>query len=143
MSLYTEYDPKNIFAKILSGDIPSAKVYEDSRILSFMDAFPQSKGHTLIIPKVKACNLFDIPSEHLQNLVHHTQRIGRAVRDALQPDGVRIMQFNGEAAGQTVFHIHFHIIPMWEDGVMGRHGDGGMADANELKDLAARIKAKL
>ncbi len=143
MSLYTEYDAKNIFAKILSGDIPSAKVYEDSRVLSFMDAFPQSKGHTLVIPKVKACNLFDIQSEHLQNLIHHTQRIGRAVRDALQPDGVRIMQFNGEAAGQTVFHIHFHIIPMWDDGALGRHGDGGMADVNELKDLAARIKAKL
>ncbi|MBW8734514.1 MAG: HIT family protein [Asticcacaulis sp.] len=143
MSLYTEYDPKNIFAKILSGDIPSAKIYEDSRILSFMDAFPQSKGHTLVIPKVKACNLFDIPSEHLQNLIHHTQRIGRAVRDALQPDGVRVMQFNGDAAGQTVFHIHFHIIPMWDGGALGRHGDGGMADPNELKDLAARIKAKL
>lgn len=142
MSLYTEYDPKNIFAKILSGDIPSAKVYEDSRILSFMDAFPQSKGHTLVIPKIKACNLFDIPSEHLQNLIHQTQRIGRAVRDALEPDGIRIMQFNGEAAGQTVFHIHFHIIPMWEGGAFGRHA-GGMADPDELKDLAARIKAKL
>jgi histidine triad (HIT) family protein len=143
MSLQTQYDPKNIFAKILSGEIPSAKVYEDARILSFMDAFPQTKGHTLVIPKVKACNLFDIPSEHLQNLIAQTQKIGRAVRDALEPDGIRIMQFNGEAAGQTVFHIHFHIIPVWNDAPPRKHASGDMADINELKDLAARIKAKL
>ncbi len=143
MSLNDDYDPKNIFAKILSGDIPCAKVYEDSRILSFMDAFPQSKGHALVIPKVKARNLFDIPSEHLQNLIHHTQRIARATRDALQPDGIRIMQFNGEAAGQTVFHVHFHILPIYADTGVGRHASGQMADMDTLKDLAARIKAKL
>ncbi|ESQ93823.1 HIT family protein [Asticcacaulis benevestitus] len=143
MSLQTQYDPKNIFAKILSGEIPSAKVYEDARILSFMDAFPQTKGHTLVIPKVKACNLFDIPSEHLQNLIAQTQKIGRAVRDALEPDGIRLMQFNGEAAGQTVFHIHFHIIPAWSEAAPRKHASGEMADINELKDLAARIKAKL
>jgi histidine triad (HIT) family protein len=143
MSLQTPYDPKNIFAKILSGEIPSAKVYEDARILSFMDAFPQTKGHTLVIPKVKACNLFDIPSEHLQNLIAQTQKIGRAVRDALEPDGIRLMQFNGEAAGQTVFHIHFHIIPVWNDAPPRKHASGEMADIHELKDLAARIKAKL
>ncbi len=143
MSLNDDYDPKNIFAKILSGDIPCAKVYEDSRILSFMDAFPQSKGHTLVIPKVKARNLFDIPSEHLQNLIHHTQKIARATRDALEPDGIRIMQFNGEVAGQTVFHIHFHIIPMWEGNGLGRHASGEMADIETLKELATRIKAKL
>ncbi len=143
MSLDVPYDTKNIFAKILSGDIPCAKVYEDSRILSFMDAFPQSKGHTLVIPKVKACNLFDIPSEHLQNLIHHTQKVGRAVKDALEPDGIRIMQFNGETAGQTVFHIHFHIIPMWADAGIGRHASGQMANIDDLNDTAARIKAKL
>jgi histidine triad (HIT) family protein len=143
MSLSDDYDPKNIFAKILSGDIPCAKVYEDSRILSFMDAFPQSKGHTLVIPKVKARNLFDIPSEHLQNLIHHTQRVARAVRGALDPDGIRIMQFNGEAAGQTVFHIHFHILPIWADTHLGRHASGQMADMDSLKELAARIRAKL
>lgn len=143
MSLHDDYDAKNIFAKILSGDIPCAKVYEDSRILSFMDAFPQSKGHTLVIPKVKARNLFDIPSEHLQNLIHHTQKIARAVRDSLEPDGIRIMQFNGEVAGQTVFHIHFHIIPMWEGNGLGRHASGQMADPDTLKTLAATIKSKL
>lgn len=143
MSLQTQYDPQNIFAKILSGDIPSARVYEDDRVLSFMDAFPQSRGHTLVIPKVQACNLFDIPADDLQNLIAHTQKIGRAVRDALAPDGIRLMQFNGEPAGQTVFHIHFHIMPVWEDSPPRRHGSGEMADFNELKDLAAQIKAKL
>ena len=142
MSLFAQYDPKNIFAKILSGDIPSVKVYEDERTLSFMDAFPQSKGHTLVIPKVPACNLFDIAPADLQDLIVKTQIIGRAVRDALQPDGIRIAQFNGEPAGQTIFHIHFHIIPIWDDTPLGKHV-GEMADMNELKDLAAQIKAKL
>ena len=142
MSLSAQYDPKNIFAKILSGDIPSVKVYEDERTLSFMDAFPQSKGHTLVIPKVQACNLFDIAPDDLQNLIVKTQTIGRAIRDALKPDGIRIVQFNGEPAGQTVFHIHFHIIPIWANATLGKHV-GEMADMNELKDLAAKIKAKL
>ncbi len=143
MSLSVQYDPKNIFAKILSGDIPSVKVYEDDRTLSFMDVFPQSKGHTLVIPKVQACNLFDITPDDLQDLIVKTQTIGRAVRDALKPDGIRIAQFNGEPAGQTVFHIHFHIIPIWADTPLGRHAGGEMADMNELNALAAQIKAKL
>ncbi len=143
MSLYVDYDPKNIFAKILSGDIPSAKVFEDARVLSFMDAFPQSKGHTLVVPKVKACNLFDISSENLQNLIAQTQKIARAVRDALEPDGIQIMQYNGEAGGQTVFHIHFHIIPRWHDMTLKTHARGVMADMSDLNDTAARIKAKL
>lgn len=143
MSLQTQYDPKNIFAKILNGDIPSVKVYEDERTLSFMDVFPQSKGHTLVIPKVPACNLFDISADDLKDLIAKMQMIGRAVRDALAPDGIRIAQFNGEAGGQTVFHIHFHIIPVW-DGVSERaHASGQMADLNELKGIAAQIQAKL
>ena len=143
MSLYVDYDPKNIFAKILSGEIPSAKVFEDARVLSFMDAFPQSKGHTLVVPKVKACNLFDISSENLQNLIAQTQKIARAVRDALEPDGIQIMQYNGEAGGQTVYHIHFHIIPRWHDMTLKTHAKGVMADIADLNDTAARIKAKL
>lgn len=143
MSLYGEYDTKNIFAKILSGDIPCAKVYEDARVFSFMDAFPQSKGHTLVIPKVSARNLFDIKSEHLQNLIHQTQRIGRAVLEGLEPDGIRIAQFNGEPAGQTVFHLHFHIIPVYESRAVTGHATGAMADLKDLQDVAARIRAKL
>lgn len=143
MSLDAHYDPKNIFAKILAGDIPCAKVYEDARVLSFMDAFPQTKGHTLVIPKVNACNLFDITADDLQNLIVQTQAIGRAVKDALAPDGIRIAQFNGEPAGQTVFHLHFHIIPIWEATGIGRHASGQMADMGELKDMAAKIAARL
>jgi len=143
MSLQTQYDPSNIFAKILNGDIPSARVYEDARVLSFMDAFPQAKGHTLVIPRVQACNLFDIATDDLQNLIVRTQTIARAVRNALKPDGIRIAQFNGTAAGQTVFHIHFHIIPVWEGENERPHAAGKMADFNELKDLAEQIKAKL
>ena len=143
MSLDLTYDTGNIFAKIIAGDIPSAKVYEDERILSFMDAFPQSKGHTLVIPKINACNLFDIAPRDLRDLVGKTQRIARAVRDALNPDGVRLMQFNGEAAGQTVFHIHFHILPVWNDQAERGHASGKMADMNDLRALAEQIRAKL
>ena len=143
MSLNVTYDPQNIFAKILSGGIPSAKVYEDDRTLSFMDAFPQSRGHTLVIPKVAACNLFDIAPADLQDLIVKTQTVARAVRDALRPDGIRIIQFNGEAAGQTVYHLHFHIIPKWDATAIKSHASGEMADMGELKTLAEQIKARL
>lgn len=143
MSLSVPYDPANIFAKILGGAIPAARIYEDDRILSFMDAFPQSPGHALVIPKVAACNLFDIAPEDLSHLAIATQSIARAVRDALAPDGVRVMQFNGEAAGQTVFHIHFHILPVWNDLAPTRHAAGKMADMGDLLATAAKIKAKL
>jgi histidine triad (HIT) family protein len=142
MSLTIAYDPGNIFAKIIAGDIPCARVYEDDRVISFMDAFPQSKGHTLVAPKVPACNLFDIADDDLANLVVQTRRIARAVREALAPDGLRIIQFNGEAAGQTVFHLHMHILPIWADQPLARHG-GGMADMEVLKATAARIADKL
>lgn len=143
MTLNSTYAPDNIFARIIAGDIPSVKVYEDDRVLSFMDAFPQSNGHTLVIPKVQACNLFDVSSEDLQNLIHHTQRIARAVRDGLTPDGIRIAQFNGESAGQTVFHLHFHIIPTYNGNHIRAHAAGQMADLNELRGFADKIKAKL
>lgn len=143
MTLNATYDPGNIFAKIIAGDILCARVYEDERVLSFMDAFPQTKGHTLVIPKVPACNLFDIADGDLANLIVQTRRIARAVRESLSPDGLRIVQFNGEAGGQTVFHLHFHILPIWADQPLGKHGTGGMADIEVLKATAARIAEKL
>ena len=143
MSLNVEYDPNNIFAKLLRGEIPSAKVYEDDRVLSFMDAFPQALGHTLVVPKVPACNLFDIAPDDLKTLIAETQTIARAVRDALEPDGIQIMQYNGDAGGQTVFHIHFHIIPRWHDMTLKSHAKGVMADMAQLNETAALIKAKL
>ncbi len=143
MSLHAPYDDGNIFAKILSGTIPCVKVYEDGKTLSFMDVFPQARGHTLVIPKVAARNLFDIAPGDLQDLIVRTQVVARAVRDALVPDGIRLMQFNGEAAGQTVFHIHFHVLPFWHDAPEKAHAAGQMADMGELNEIAALIRAKL
>lgn len=143
MSLYAKYDTNNVFQRILSGGLPCAKVYEDDQVLSFMDAFPQSKGHTLVIPKQPACNFFDIAPEQLKILIERTQMIGRAVRDALSPDGVQIIQYNGDAAGQTVYHIHFHIIPRWYDMTLKSHAKGVMADLSDLKQTAERIAAKI
>ena len=108
------YDSNNIFAKILRGEIPAAKVYEDAQTLAFMDAMPQSEGHTLVIPKTQARTILDIEPAALSNLIIVTQRIAKAVQAAFNPDGMRIIQFNEPAGGQTVFHIHFHIIPCYE-----------------------------
>lgn len=144
MTLHAPYDPDNIFAKILRGEIPSVKVFEDDDVLAFMDVFPQSEGHVLVISKTStARNLLEIEPEALARVVAATQRIARAVETALKPDGFSILQFNGEAGGQTVFHLHFHIVPRWADREMKGHGHAPMADAETLKALAARIAAEL
>ncbi len=143
MSLDGTYDDGNIFAKILRGEIPAARVYEDDHVLAFMDAFPQAKGHTLVIPKrSSARNLLEEAPETLGHLIGGVQRVAKAVRAALKPDGITISQFNGAPAGQSVFHLHFHIIPRWEGVKLGRHGEG-MADAGELRALAEQIAAKI
>lgn len=136
------YDRNNVFAKILRNEIPAFKVYEDAQSLSFMDVMPQSNGHTLVIPKTEAENFLDIPPEALANLIITTQRIAQAVQAAFNPDGLRLMQFNNEAAGQTVFHIHFHIIPCY-DGVPLVSHSRQMADKNVLAQHAEKIKAAL
>ncbi len=144
MSLHQTYDPDNIFAKILRGEIPSAKVWEDDHVLAFMDVFPQSEGHVLVISKTStARTLLEIEPDALARLAAATQRIARAVEKALKPDGFQIMQFNGEAGGQTVFHLHFHVIPRWSDRPMKGHGHAPMADAGALRILADRIAAAL
>ncbi len=143
MSLDGTYDSGNIFAKILRGEMPAAKVFEDDDVLAFMDVFPQARGHILVIPKHStARNLMEEAPEVLGPLLLGVQRVARAVRAALAPDGLMISQFNGAAAGQTVFHLHVHIIPRWEGVALGRHG-GGMADVEELKALAAQIAAEI
>jgi len=143
MSLNGAYDPDNIFAKILRGEIPATKVYEDDDVLSFMDLFPQARGHTLVIPKrVQARNLLDIEPAALSRLIAGVQRVARAVEAALAPEGLIVSQFNGAPAGQTVFHLHFHIIPRWTGEALGAHGQR-MADVDELKALAAQIAAKI
>lgn len=136
------YDTNNVFAKILRGEIPAAKVYEDERVLAFMDVMPQSDGHTLVIPKAQARNFFDVEPEVLANLIKATQHVAHGVRKAFEPDGVRIAQFNEPAAGQTVFHLHFHIIPCYENQALRAHSRE-MADPAVLKAHAERIKAAL
>jgi len=143
MSLDGTYDDGNIFAKILRGEAPCAKVFEDGAVFAFMDVFPQARGHTLVIPKHSTGrNLLEIEPQVLPALILGVQRVTRAVRAALNPDGIMVSQFNGATAGQTVFHLHFHIIPRWEGVALGRHG-GGMADPAELKALAEQIAAKI
>lgn len=135
----TAYDPDNIFAKIIAGTIPSHKVYEDEDVLAFMDVMPQSKGHTLVVPKKGSRNLLDAAPETLATTIIHTKTIANAVKTALGADGIRIMQFNEAPAGQTVFHLHFHIIPIYEGQSVKTH-TGAMADNAELAELAKRIK---
>lgn len=144
MTLNAPYDPDNIFARILRGEIPSVKVWEDDHVLVFMDVFPQSEGHVLIVSKTStARTLLDIEPEVLARLTEATRRTARAVVKALRPEGFKVMQFNGEAGGQTVFHLHFHIVPRWSDRPMKGHGHAPMADLEILRGLADRIAAAL
>ena len=144
MSLDGAYDPDNVFAKVLRGDLPSHRVFEDDEVLAFMDLFPQSRGHVLVISKAsRARNLLDVSPEHLAGLMLGVQRVAKAVRAALQPDGLVVTQFNGAPAGQTVFHLHVHVIPRYAGEELGRHAAGGPADAGELAELARAIAAEI
>jgi histidine triad (HIT) family protein len=137
------YDPDNIFAKILAGAIPSHKVFEDVDVLAIMDVFPQSRGHTLVIPKAPSRNLLDADPQVLAAVIPKVQKIARAVVAATRADGFRLVQFNEEVAGQTVFHLHFHIIPFYEGQAIGRHATGSRADDTELAILARDIAGRL
>lgn len=144
MTLHAAYDPTNVFARILRGEMPAVKVWEDDAVLAFMDAFPQSDGHVLVISKTStARNILEIEPEALTALASAVQRTARAVERALSPDGLTLMQFNGEAGGQTVYHLHFHVIPRWVDRPLKGHGQAPMADVNQLRETAARIAAAL
>lgn len=142
MSLTGPYDDQNIFAKIIAGDAPAIKIFEDDSVVAFMDIFPQTPGHCLIVPKEPARNLLDLSDDMAATAIQRVKALARAVKTALEPDGIVVTQFNGAPAGQTVFHIHFHIIPRWEDVEPGRHG-GGQADMDELKAQAGKIRAAL
>lgn len=138
----TDYDDSNIFAKILRGEIPSIRVFEDDAVLVMMDIFPQSKGHTLVIPKAASRNLLDADPAAVSAAAAYLPRLARAVKAATGADGVRLVQFNEAPAGQSVFHLHFHLIPVYEGVALGQHG-GGKADEAELRALAAAIAAEL
>lgn len=131
-----------VFHKILRGEIPSAKIYEDADIFAFMDAFPQAKGHALIIAKNAAPDLFDMPEASLAQIIRFSRRLARAQRKVFAPAGIRVMQFNGEAAGQTVFYYHMHLLPVYAGQSEAQHG-GKAADFAELQAQAAALAAAL
>ena len=136
------YDRNNIFARILRGEIPAHKVCEDEHTLAFMDVMPQAEGHALVIPKVPAENLFDLPPEALAATILTTQRVARAVKKAFDAPGILIAQLNGAPAGQSVFHIHFHVVPRHEGFDLRLHARD-MADPAVLAQHAARVRAAL
>ncbi len=136
------YDDNNIFAKILRGELPCTRVCETDTAIAFMDIMPQSPGHTLVVPKEPAEMLYELSDEAAADAIRLTKRVALAIRDALQPDGLFMGQFNGAAAGQTVPHVHFHLIPRWATQPLGAHSRD-VADPAELKAMADRIAAAL
>ena len=136
------YDPDNIFAQILRGDASAIKVDEDDHCLTFMDIMPQNDGHTLVVPKESAEDILAISPEALTHVVRQTQRVAKAIDLAFQPDGVMVAQLNRAAAGQTVFHLHFHVIPRWGREGMAFHGRP-MADNDVLESNAEKIRNAL
>src|SRR5262245_32347155 len=110
------YDPNNVFAKILRGEVPSYKVYEDERAFAFLDIMPRAPGHALVIPKARARNILDITPDDLAHVIKVAQKIARAGMKAFDADGVTVQQFSEPAGGQVVFHLHVHVMPR-KDGV--------------------------
>jgi histidine triad (HIT) family protein len=136
------YDPKNIFARILRGEAPAHVVYEDGETLAFLDVMPQSDGHTLIVPRAPAENLFDLSPEMAAAVIRTGQVVARGLQEAFAPDGITLMQFNGAEAGQTVFHFHLHVVPRYAGRPLRTHGRG-FADPELLKAQAAELRAAL
>ncbi|HGY3872439.1 TPA: HIT family protein [Acinetobacter baumannii] len=135
------YDDQNIFAKILRGELPAIKLYEDDQVLAFMDIMPQADGHALVIPKTPAVTLLDLPPEAAAYTIQIVQKIAKAMETALNLDGIVLMQLSGAAAGQTVPHVHFHLIPT-NVHQPGKHA-AQLGDQDKIKALAEKIKAAL
>jgi histidine triad (HIT) family protein len=131
-----------VFAKILRGELPSVRLYEDEETLAIMDLFPQTDGHALIMPKAAAATLLEATPASVMACIRTTQRIAQAVHAALAPDGIQIVQYNGVAAGQTVPHLHFHVIPR-TSGTTARKHAATQAPAAQLEALAARIRSAI
>lgn len=132
------YDDTNIFARILRGEIPCHRVYEDADTLAFMDVMPQSPGHLLVIPKAPSRNILDADPEVLSKLIPIVQKLANAAKDAFDADGITVTQFNEPAAGQTVYHLHFHIIPRYEGAGLKPH-TGEMEDHAVLAANAGKV----
>ncbi len=138
----TPYDPQNIFAKILRGEIPSHRVYEDESVVAFMDVMPQGPGHTLVVPKAPSRNLLDADPATLGPLFTVVQKVALAVKKAFGADGATILQFNEPASGQTVYHLHVHVIPRFE-GVALKPHTGNMEKPEVLAENADKIRRAL
>lgn len=136
------YDSKNIFAKILRGEIPCVKVLEDAKTLAFMDVMPESEGHVLVVPKENAQDILDLSADGMAAMMATVQRVARAVDKALAPDGILLKQYNRAPAGQSIFHVHFHVVPRWEGVPLAPHGKV-MVPATALEPIAAKIRAEI
>jgi histidine triad (HIT) family protein len=136
------YSDQNIFAKILRGETDAFTVFENDDCLAFLDVMPQSDGHTLVLPKSPAENIFDLDKRAAAALIQTVQHVARGVQEAFEPDGVRLMQLNGAAAGQTVFHLHIHIIPCYQGQSLRSHSEG-MAAADTLEQHAEKLRHAL
>jgi histidine triad (HIT) family protein len=137
-----KYDDTNVFAKILRGELPAHKVYEDETAIAFMDLMPQGKGHTLVVPKAPSRNLLDADPAVFGPLMAVVQKIARAAKEAFAADGVTVIQFNEPAAGQTVFHLHVHVMPRFE-GVPLKPHTGQMEKPEVLAEHAEKLRAAL
>ena len=135
------YNDQNIFAKILRGELPAIKIYEDDRTLAFMDIMPQADGHALVIPKTPAVTLLDLPADDAAYTIQIVQKVAKAIETALDAKGIVLMQLSGTAAGQTVPHVHFHLIPSSVH-ELGKHA-AQMGDQQKIAGFAEKIKAVL
>jgi histidine triad (HIT) family protein len=138
----TAYDPSNVFAKILRGEMPAEKVYETDKVLAFMDIMPRADGHVLVIPKAPARNILDIDPNDLADLAKAAQFVAKGVMKAMGADGITVQQFNEAAGGQVVFHIHVHVLPRWT-GVSLRPHTGAMENKDILAKHAETIRSAL
>jgi histidine triad (HIT) family protein len=136
----TAYDPSNVFAKILRGELPAHRLYEDADTLVIMDIMPRADGHCLVIPKTPARNVLDASAEQLSACIKTVQRMSKAVMAAFGADGVTIQQFNESAGGQVVFHLHYHVLPR-HTGVSLRPHTSTMEKPDVLKTNADKIRA--
>ena len=134
-------DEQNIFARILRGELPAIKVYEDDQVLAFMDIMPQADGHTLVIPKTPAVTLLDLPADAAAYTIQVVQKVAKAIEVGLDAQGIVLMQLSGAAAGQTVPHVHFHLIPSSVH-ELGKHALQ-MGDQEKIKAQAEKIRAAL
>jgi histidine triad (HIT) family protein len=136
------YDNNNVFAKILRGEIPCVKIFEDENNLAFMDVMPQAEGHVLVIPREPAENILELSPQGAAALMTVTQKVARAVKKGLNAPGIMLAMLNGAPAGQSVFHVHFHVIPRSAGVDLGLHARA-MVDPKSLEPIAARIRGAM